>query len=167
MTEYRTLHEPEINRTLFQDFIRRQVVTKCWRREHGQWIIKDAPFIDDWTEEDYLVLIDCLKHTISTGGLVHGAFVNHSLKGFVAVLPEIFGGENQYMDLAAIHVSQDMRNSGIGKALFLTAKQWAKEKGAKSSTSPPILLWKARHFIKNGMRGGKSLSPKTCGRRTF
>lgn len=29
MTEYRTLHEPEINRTLFQDFIRRQVVTKC------------------------------------------------------------------------------------------------------------------------------------------
>ncbi len=57
MTEYRTLHEPEINRTLFQDFIRRQVVTKCWRREHGQWIIKDAPFIDDWTEEDYLVLI--------------------------------------------------------------------------------------------------------------
>ena len=131
MTEYRTLHEPEINRTLFQDFIRRQVVTKCWRREHGQWIIKDAPFIDDWTEEDYLVLIDCLKHTISTGGLVHGAFVNHSLKGFVAVLPEIFGGENQYMDLAAIHVSQDMRNSGIGKTLFLTAKQWAKEKGAK------------------------------------
>ena len=35
------------------------------------------------------------------------------------------------MDLAAIHVSQDMRNSGSGKALFLTAKQWAKEKGAK------------------------------------
>ena len=99
MTEYRTLHEPEINRTLFQDFIRRQVVTKCWRKEHG--------------------------------GLVHGAFVNHSLKGFIAVLPEIFGGENQYMDLAAIHVSQDMRNSGIGKTLFLTAKQWAKEKGAK------------------------------------
>ena len=33
------------------------------------------------------------------------------------------GKENQYLDLAAIHVSQDMRNSGMGKALFLTAKQ--------------------------------------------
>lgn len=131
MTEYRTLCESEINLALFHNFIRKQVVTKCWRRENGQWFIKDAPFIDDWSEKDYQFLVECLKNTISIGGLVHGAFVNHSLKGFVAVLPEIFGGENQYMDLAAIHVSQDMRNSGIGKTLFLTAKQWAKEKGAK------------------------------------
>ena len=93
--------------------------------------IKDAPFIDDWTEEDYLFLIDCLKETIAAGGLVQGAFADQKLKGFVAVLPKLFGKENQYLDLAAIHVSQDMRNSGIGKALFLTAKQWAKEKGAK------------------------------------
>lgn len=131
MITYRTICESEIDRTLFHDFIRRQVVTKCWRKEDEQWLIKDAPFIDDWTEKDYLFLIDCLKKTISTGGLVHGAFAEQKLKGFVAVLPELFGGENQYLDLAAIHVSQDMRNSGIGKALFLTAKQWAKEQGAK------------------------------------
>ena len=104
---------------------------QCWRKEDGQWLIKDAPFIDDWTEEDYLFLIDCLKETIAAGGLVQGAFADQKLKGFVAVLPELFGEENQYLDLAAIHVSHDMRNSGIGKALFLTAKQWAKEKGAK------------------------------------
>ncbi|MDE7277538.1 MAG: GNAT family N-acetyltransferase, partial [Lachnospiraceae bacterium] len=34
------------------------------------------------------------------------------------------------MDLSSIHVSEDMRGTGIGKTLFQTAKKWAKEKGA-------------------------------------
>lgn len=129
--EYRSLQEHEIDRELFRDFIRRQIVTKCWRKEDGEWIIKDTPFIDDWTEQDYEVLIQCLKHTVRTGGLVYGAFYEGKLKGFAAVLPEIFGGENKYIDLAAIHVSQDMRGTGIGTALFKEAKRWAKEKGAE------------------------------------
>ena len=129
--KYRSLQEHEINRELFRDFIRRQIVTKCWRKEDGEWIIKDALFIDDWTEQDYKVLIQCLKHTVRTGGVVYGAFYEGKLKGFAAVLPEIFGGENKYIDLAAIHVSQDMRGTGIGTALFKEAKRWAKEKGAE------------------------------------
>lgn len=129
--KYRSLQEHEIDRELFRDFIRRQIVTKCWRKEDGEWIIKDAPFIDDWTEQDYKVLIQCLKHTVRTGGVVYGAFYEGKLKGFAAVLPEIFDGENKYIDLAAIHVSQDMRGTGIGTALFKEAKRWAKEKGAE------------------------------------
>ena len=129
--KYRSLQENEINRELFRDFIRRQVVTKCWRRKNGEWLIKDEPFIDDWTEQDYEVLIECLKRTVRTGGLIYGAFYEEKLKGFVAVLPEIFGGENKYIDLAAIHVSQDMRGMGIGTVLFKEAKRWAKEKGAE------------------------------------
>ena len=129
--KYRSLQEHEIDRELFRDFIRRQIVTKCWRKEDGEWIIKDALFIDDWTEQDYKVLIQCLKHTVRTGGVVYGAFYEGKLKGFAAVLPEIFGGENKYIDLAAIHVSQDMRGTGIGTALFKEAKRWAKEKGAE------------------------------------
>lgn len=129
--EYRSLQEKEIERELFCDFIRRQVVTKCWRKEKGEWVIKDAPFIDDWTEQDYQVLIECLKGTAASGGLVYGAFYEGRLKGFIAVLPEIFGGENKYIDLAAIHVSQDMRGTGIGTVLFKEAKRWAKEKGAE------------------------------------
>ena len=129
--KYRSLQEHEIDRELFRDFIRRQIVTKCWRKEDGEWIIKDAPFIDDWTEQDYEVLIQCLKRTVRTGGLVYGAFYEEKLKGFDAVLPEIFGGENKYIDLAAIHVSQDMRGTGIGTVLFKEAKRWAKEKGAE------------------------------------
>lgn len=131
MINYRSLHSKEICRDLFKSFIRRQNVTKCWRRENNEWIIKDDPFVDDWTETDYQTLISCLKNTVITGGFVYAAFFNGNLKGFVSVEPVLFGGEQKYLDLSSIHVSEDMRNKGIGAELFLAAKQWAKEKGAE------------------------------------
>lgn len=130
MIQYRKLCEDEIRRELFQDFIRHQKVTKCWRKENGSWIIKDNPFTDDWSEADYQVLVDCLKHTVATGGLVCAAFYEGCLKGFVSVEPDVFGGEQKYMDLSSIHVSEDMRGQGIGRQLFYEAKTWAKEMGA-------------------------------------
>lgn len=130
MIQYRNLQENEICRDLFKDFIRHQNVTKCWRRENGEWVIRDAPFVDDWTETDYAFLISCLKNTVQTGGLVYGAFYGESLKGFVSVEPVLFGGSQKYLDLSSIHISEDMRNKGIGTALFLAAKDWARNKGA-------------------------------------
>ena len=121
----------EVNREIFKDFIRYQNVTKCWRKENGKWIIKDAPFIDDWTEKDYQTLIFCLKNTIASDGFVYAAFYDGKLKGFVSVESEIFGGKQGYCDLSSIHISEDMRRKGIGRTLFLAAKEWAKQKGAK------------------------------------
>ena len=73
--KYRALHAEEICRELFKDFIRHQVVTKCWRKENGSWIIKDAPFIDDWTEKDYQILISCVKNTIQSNGFVYACLL--------------------------------------------------------------------------------------------
>ena len=131
MITYRTLGEQEISRELFRSFIRHQVVTKCWRREEGKWVIRDDPFLDDWTEAEYGQLVQCLRNTVHTGGLVCGAFCNNMMKGFVSVESSPFGGENRYLDLSSIHVSEDMRNQGIGSALFQEAKRWAKQHGAK------------------------------------
>lgn len=131
MVKYRVLYAEELCRELFKDFIRHQIVTKCWRKENGRWIIKDVPFVDDWTEKDYQILISCLKRTIRSNGLVYAAFYEGKLKGFVSVESEIFGDEQGYCDLSGIHISEDMRNKGIGRTLFLAAKEWAKQKGAK------------------------------------
>lgn len=131
MITYRKLCEEEINRELFGDFIRHQNVTKCWRKEKGSWVIRDDPFIDDWSEADYQELVACLKNTASTGGLVYAAFCNGRLKGFVSVEPDLFGGEQRYLDLSSIHVSEDLRGQGIGKNLFIAAKEWAGKKGAR------------------------------------
>ena len=130
MIQYRELNIDEMNRGLFQDFIRRQKVILCRRKEQGVWVLKREPFIDDWSEEDYQILIQCLKRTVFTGGFVYGAFYNESLKGFVSVESEPFGATGEYLDLSSIHVSEDMRGKGMGKSLFDSAKEWARKKGA-------------------------------------
>ena len=87
--------------------------------------------MDDWSENDYKILVDCLKNTLLTEGFVYAAFWNENLKGFVSVESEFFGGEEKYLDLTSIHVSEDVRGKGIGRRLFSAAKKWAEEKGAK------------------------------------
>ncbi len=131
MIEYRILQENEINRSLFRSFIRHQVVDQCLRRENGVWVVRSDPFIDDWTEADYQTLVRCLRNTVRTGGLVLGAFSGGALKGFASVENGFFGGENRYLDLSSLHVSEDMRRNGIGKELFTAAAAWAREQGAK------------------------------------
>ena len=56
--------------------------------------------------------------------------MNKKLKGFVSVEGEFIGDEHQYCDLSSLHVSEDLRNRGIGRWLFVAAKQWAKQHGA-------------------------------------
>lgn len=131
MIQYKNITVNELCTELFSDFIRRQVVTKCWRKEQGKWVVRDAPFIDDWQQKDYEVLVSCLQNTVQTGGFVQGAFDHGVLKGFVSVEPGLFGDEQKYLDLSSIHVSEDMRGKGIGAALFHAAKDWARKQGAK------------------------------------
>ena len=61
---------------------------------------------------------------------MYAAFYEGSLKGFVSVERELFGGEQRYLDLSSIHVSRDMRHGGIGTKLFLAAVRWAGDQGA-------------------------------------
>lgn len=131
MKRYQILDEASINRDLFAQFVRHQTVVTCWRQGADGWCQKDDPFIDDWDEGDYSVLIEDLKATVRAGGFVYGAFVDGALKGFVSVHAGLFGGAEGYMDLAHIYVSEECRRSGIGTALFEAAKRWARAQGAK------------------------------------
>ena len=130
--QYRTLCAEEICRELFRDFIRHQIVTDCWRKEDGKWVIKKAPFVDDWTEKEYQILISCLKNTVLSGGLVCAAFCEGKLKGFVSAEAELFGGEEGYCDLSSIHVSADARGRGLGRALFQKAEEEGRRRGAEA-----------------------------------
>lgn len=128
---YREITYSEVQTELFSEFTRTQIVTDCWRRVEGQWVIKSDPFIDDWDGEDFAFLVECLRNTVKTGGLLYGAFINDKLKGFVSVEAALFGSEGQYADLTSIHVSRDVRGLGIGKNLFEAAKEYAGKRGAK------------------------------------
>lgn len=132
MIEYRRLQEQDLSRSLFRAFVRRQVVTKCWRKTDGVWHVVDAPFVDDWSEEDYQTLVSCLRRTVATGGFVCAGFHQGALKGFVSVESVLFGQARRYLDLSSLHVSADMRGHGLGTALFSAAGAWARRHGAQS-----------------------------------
>lgn len=127
----RELRAEEINTELFKGFQRHQKVTKCWRKEEGQWVVKDVPFIDQWTPEDYSLLVECLKNTLATGGVVYGAFYEGELKGFTSVEGVPLGSREQYRDLSSLHVSEEMRGHKLGKKLFILAADWARNNGGE------------------------------------
>jgi len=127
---YQTLSVQEVCFALFKDFIRYQVVSDCWRKENGKWMIKHVPFIDDWDESDYHTLIIHLQNTLLNGGFVYAAFYHGACKGFVSVEADLFGGSHRYLDMSLLFISLDMRKKGIGRTLFQAAKVWAKCHGA-------------------------------------
>ncbi len=131
MTEYIRLKEEQIDRPLFAGFHRRQEVDRVLRRVDGEWVVRKEPFIDEWSDEDYRFLIDCLRRTVRTGGFVCGAFADGVLKGFASVEAAPVGSRGQYLDLSCLHVSSEMRGCGIGTNLFRLAAGWAGQRGGR------------------------------------
>lgn len=125
------LSEPQITRELFQGFERRQEVTKCWQKEWGIWALNDVCFVEDWNEQQYQFLVECLKNTVNTKGIVLGAFQGEKLVGFASVESRRFGSREQYVQLSCIHVTNRCRGQGLGKRLFLYASYGAGKLGAE------------------------------------
>ncbi len=130
MIIYHKLDIQDITSDFFDGFIRTQVVTDCFRKINGAWVIKYEPFIDDWSERDYNDLIRYLKNTVNSNGFAVGAFSDCKLKGFATVESERFGSKLQYMELSNLHVSRDSRGQGIGRQLFNMSKAFAESRGA-------------------------------------
>ena len=153
MVIYRELLECQLNRELFRHFIRRQVVTDCWRRVDGRWTVRPDPFVDDWSEEDFRVLLQCLKNTVCTGGFLYAAFWEDRLKGFVSVESALFGGEQRYLDLTSIHVSADMRGQGVGQG----------PRGAEAVYLRPLRRGDPALLPGDGLHGGGGVLPGARG----
>lgn len=128
---YKKLTKNEVGLSLFSNFNRYQEVKKCWRKENGEWILKENPFTEQWSSDEYKELVKCLKNTIEIGGIVFGAFKNNVLVGFASLENQLFGTKNEYLQLSSIHISYGNRGMGIGKKLFDLACENAIEMGAK------------------------------------
>ncbi|MGH4121414.1 MAG: GNAT family N-acetyltransferase [Clostridium sp.] len=128
---YKELKKTEIDVPLFTGFNRYQEVKKCWRKESGEWILKEISFIEQWGPDKYESLVKYLCNTIRTGGTVFGAFHNNVLVGFASVESQLFGLQKEYVELSYIHTSYESRGMAIGKNLFALVCKKAKEIGAK------------------------------------
>lgn len=165
---YRELKKTEIDETLFASFNRYQDVKKCWRKENGEWVLKDIAFTEQWDSDEYKCLVKCLQNTVETGGAVFGAFSNNLLVGFTSVESEFFGSRKEYVELKNIHTSYENRGTGIGKHLFYLACKKAKEIGAEKlyisahSSQESQAFYKAMGCIEAAEYNEKSVAAEPC-----
>jgi N-acetylglutamate synthase-like GNAT family acetyltransferase len=165
---YKELKETEIDVELFASFNRYQEVKKCWRKENGEWILKDIAFTEHWSAEEYEYLVKCLRNTIKTGGAVFGAFHNNVLAGFASVENQFFGSQKQYLQLSCIHCSYEKRGMGIGKKLFSLVCKKAKDMGAQKlyisahSSQESQAFYKAMGCVEAMEYDAKSVAEEPC-----
>lgn len=125
------LGEQDITPGFFRGFRRFQQVKRCWRKENGEWFLRDIAFTEEWGEEEFAYGVNRLRQTLTDGGAVFAAFENDILTGFASLEGELFGSMLQYLQLSNIHVSYEHRGHGIGKTLFCMICDEARQRGAR------------------------------------
>ena len=158
--QYRPLGPEEITRDLFRSFERRQVVDWCWRRERGQWVIRQDPFVDQWSEADYAFLVTCLQHTLSAGGVVFGAFCEGNLKGFASVEHNPLGSHGQYRDLTSLHVSQEPGERIGPPSIWAGSGLGQGPGGGEAVYIRPLRRRDPGILSGHGMPGGRGMQPR-------
>ena len=126
---YKELKIVDINNNILDYYNRYQEIKKCYRKEEGNWVLKNIEFIENWNKDKKLETIQDFSETINKGGFVYGAFENNRLIGFAVLYNKKFGSRKQYIQLDSIQVSYGYRNKGIGKKLFELCIKGSKEIG--------------------------------------
>ena len=116
--EFNELGIININNNVLDFYNRYQEIKKCYRKEEGNWVLKNIEFIENWDKDKKEIIIKDFLKTINDGGSVFGAYDNNKLIGFAVLYNKIFGSKKQYIQLDKIHVSYGYRHKGIGKKLF-------------------------------------------------
>lgn len=128
---FKKLEAQDIREDFLHTFNRYQDVKKCWRKEKGEWVLKDIAFIEQWNAQDKAEVISSLIETIVEKGSVFGAFINEDLVGFSSVEGKLIGSRKQYGVLHHIHTGYEYRGKGIGKELFVKSCEYARSIGAR------------------------------------
>lgn len=138
----RAVAPEELERTLFAGFVRRQEVNLCYRREHGRWVVRADPFIDDWSEDDYRFLLECLHNTLQTGGALFGVFDGGTLKGFASVESRPMGTRGQYRDCPPCTSPPNAVGAGWAASCSRRPPAGRARRAPRSSTFRRIPRWK-------------------------
>lgn len=114
------------------DFDRYQQVTRCWRKENGQWVVKDVAYTEQWGEKEKLAISGDMIKTLDGGGDAVGCFdAQNKLVGFASLENERMGERGEYLELSGLHVTSGMRGRGIGTRMFRMMCDIARKKGAE------------------------------------
>lgn len=128
---FQKLDKELLHKDALDNFNRRQIVKRCWRKQNKEWILIDNPYIEDWDMEKKRNVTSELLSCISNNSVVYGAFSNNKIVGFASVSASFFGKCLDYVEMPIIQVSAEYRNRGIGRKLFELIVNHARLMGAK------------------------------------
>ncbi len=121
----------DLSISMFDHFNRHQEIRWCWQKKNGKWILENTPGMIEWDKQDIISLVDSLRLTLGSNGIMLGAFIGAYLIGFASIESESFGPYYEYVLLSNLHVSYEHRRKGVGKKLFQMARHAAKGLGAQ------------------------------------
>ena len=131
MGNIKVLTSVDVNESILDSFERNQKTTKVLVFESNSLIEKEDRFEDDWTVERKREIVNHFKSTIANGGAVIVVEQEMKVLGFAVIEAETFGELSTYRELSYIHTSLPFRGMGIGRKLFVKAKEVAKQLGVE------------------------------------
>lgn len=131
MFHYKKLSVEDLQDDFLSTFNRYQETHQVLVKYQDHLIMKKDSFVDDWDHEKKSAVVHSLRCCMQAGGSVIGVYRERELIAFANVENEKFGTYSDYVELPYIHVSRELRGSGIGKRLFEICCKEAKLLGAK------------------------------------
>ena len=160
MIEARELQRDEIE--LVWTIDRSEVIEHIYYHEQGQLVLKPEYYeVRGWppggAEQYTPILLDCFDR----GGWFYGLFDEDQLIGITVLESRFIGKEKDQLQLKFLHVSQPYRGQGLGRKLFLLARDKAREKGAKRLYISATPSEHTVHFYQSfGCRVTQELNPE-------
>ena len=148
MFHYKKLSVEDLQDDFQSTFNRYQETHQVLVKYQDQLIMKKDSFVDDWNHEKKSAVVHSLRYCIQAGGSVIGVYRERELIAFANVENEKFGTYSDYVELPYIHVSREVRGSGIGKKLFEICCEEAKLLGAKKLYVAAHPSVETQHFYK-------------------
>jgi len=125
---YRLLRLDESNR--IREIDASQYIRRAWRDVNGSRQLVEINYQDLDFPNGFENHLSSLNKTISLKGFALGAFYKEKLIGFCSVNKGFFGEEYKYVLLDQLFITNQLRNKGIGKKLFLMSAKSAQNEGA-------------------------------------
>ncbi|MDX1805682.1 MAG: GNAT family N-acetyltransferase [Paenisporosarcina sp.] len=148
MFHYKELSIGELQDDFLSSFNRYQETQQVLVKTQDQLMMKVDSFIDDWDHEKKLSVVHTLRTCMQAGGIVIGVYQQMELIAFANVESNRFGTRKEYVELPYIHVTQELRGSGIGKRLFEICCEKAKQLGAEKLYIAAHPAVETQHFYK-------------------
>lgn len=120
------VNKSNFNRESLNDFDRFQVVNNIYKLVDGRLVLAFHPFTETWSPERKHEKAD---EILSGEYITYCAFDDERVVGEIMIVPEL--NQNRLI-IDSFHVSGDFRRQGVGRALFQTVAEKAREMGAEA-----------------------------------